>query len=54
MCQQMGLVTNFADAKKAVETAVLDTKLKKGELVQAHNSKQSRSKGNKGGEPKAT
>ena len=52
--KQMGLDSNFADAKKGFEIVVLNTKLMKGEFLQACNSKQGRHKGNKGRESNAT
>jgi hypothetical protein len=47
VCKQMGLDTNFADAKKAVMTAKLDAEIAKMECVQVHNSEQRKNKGNK-------
>jgi hypothetical protein len=47
VCKQMGLDTNFADAKKAVMTAKLDAEIAKMECVQVHNSEQTKNKGNK-------
>lgn len=53
-CKQIGLYTSFSEAMKAVETALLDAELAKGEYVQAHNSDMQKGKGSKGRKPKAT
>ena len=54
MCMQMGFDTTFAETKKAVETALLDAELTKGEFVQVCYSKKKNSKDNRWEGPKAT
>eukprot|EP00804_Cyclotella_cryptica_P019333 CCRYP_006197-RA/>CCRYP_006197-RA protein AED:0.33 eAED:0.81 QI:0/0/0/1/1/1/2/0/425 len=50
VCKQMGLVTNFAQAERAVETAKLDAEIAKEEFTKLCNSKKKK-KGNKGDAP---
>ena len=49
-CKQMRLDTSFAKATTALEAAMLDAEVMKGEYVQqSRNSKKNKVKGNKGG-----